>query len=147
MVEAKSLFKNGHLQNCLKAPYELNLAFEPLQDTQSFFHQTLMPPDTDPLMRLRHALAGIAVALLMSVMVAALLGRFLGDALGDSYSLRAGIYAGLLLYVLVGAVVLFVKVAKFETRRLSAARALLWLASLWLWPVLLLRRGGAAKPP
>ena len=106
-----------------------------------------MPPNTDPLMRLRHALAGIAVALLLSVGVAALLGRFLGDVLGDSYSLRAGIYAGLLLYALVGAVVLFVKVAKFETRRLSAARALLWLASLWLWPALLLRRSDAAKQP
>ena len=45
-----------------------------------------MPPDTDPLMRLRHALAGIAVALLLSVLVAALLGRFLGDALGDRKS-------------------------------------------------------------
>jgi hypothetical protein len=104
-----------------------------------------MPRETDPLMRLRHALAGIAVALFLSVFVAALLGRWLGDAWGDSYALRAGIYSGLMLYVLVGAVVLFIKVAKFETRPLSLPRACLWLASLWLWPLLLLRK--AAAPP
>ncbi len=103
-----------------------------------------MPDESDPLMRLRHALAGIAVALLLSVFVAALVGRFLGDLMGDSYTLRASIYAGLLLYVLIGAVVLFIKVAKFETRALTLPRTLLWLASLWLWPLLFLRR---AAPP
>ena len=95
-------------------------------------------PATDPLQRLRHALAGIALALFFSVFIAALLGRWLGDALGDSYELRAGIYGGLMLYVVVGAVVLFVKLAQHETRPLSVQRCLLWLASLWLWPALLL---------
>ena len=42
--------------------------------------------------------------------------------------------------VIVGAGLLFVRVAQHETRPLSAGRVLLWLASLWLWPVLLLRR-------
>lgn len=99
-------------------------------------------PATDPLQRLRHALAGIALALFFSVFIAALLGRWLGDALGDalgdSYELRAGIYGGLMLYVVVGAVVLFIKLAQHETRPLSIQRSLLWLASLWLWPALLL---------
>lgn len=103
-----------------------------------------MSYQNDPLYRLRHALAGLALALLLSVLVAALAGRWLGDLFGDSYALRAGLYGGLLLYAVVGAVVLFVKVAQHETRPLSAARVLLWFASLWLWPVLLLlrRRGG-----
>jgi len=101
-------------------------------------------PIEDPLYRLRHAIAGVALALLLSVFVAALLGRLLGDAFGDSYALRAGIYAALLLYVVIGAAVLFTRVAAHEKRPLSGARVLLWLASLWLWPLLLLRR---RQPP
>ncbi len=62
--------------------------------------------ENDPLWKLRHALAGMGLALL--------------------------------LYVVVGAVVLFVKVARHETRPVSAGRVLTWFLSLWLWPVLLL---------
>jgi MFS family permease len=102
------------------------------------------PPDppvqNDPLWKLRHALAGIAIALLLSVLIAALLGRVIGDLIADSYGLRAGIYSALLLYVVVGAVLLFVKVAQHETRPVSLQRILTWLMSLWLWPVLLLGR-------
>ncbi len=99
-------------------------------------------PVEDPLYKLRHAIAGVGLALLLSVLIAALLGRLLGDAFGDSYALRAGLYAGLLLYVVIGAAVLFARVAVHEKRPLSGARVLLWLASLWLWPLLLLPRGG-----
>ncbi len=94
----------------------------------------------DPLWRLRHALAGMALALLASVLLAALLGRVIGDLIADSYGLRVALYSALLVYVIVGAVLLFLRVAQHETRPLSAGRVLLWLASLWLWPVLLLRR-------
>jgi hypothetical protein len=101
------------------------------------------PPYQDPLYRLRHALAGVSLAVLISVPVAALAARVLGSVLGDTYAVRAGVYGGLLLYVVVGAVVLFAKVARHETRPLSFGRLGLWLASLWLWPALLAaRRGG-----
>jgi len=61
----------------------------------------------------------------------------------------------LLLYVVAGAFVLFAKVARHETRPLSAQRVGLWLASLWLWPGLLLvakkpaaaPSGAAPSPP
>ena len=91
---------------------------------------------------MRHALAGVALALLLSVLRAALAGAVIGDLFADSYGLRVAIYGALLLYVVAGAVVLFMKVAQHETRPLSAARVGLWLASLWLWPLLLLRGGG-----
>ena len=94
----------------------------------------------DPLYRMRHAIAGVALALLLSVFAAALLGRWLGDAFGDSYAWRAGLYSALMLYVVVGAVVLFMRVAAHETRPLSASRVALWFASLWLWPLLLVLR-------
>jgi hypothetical protein len=100
----------------------------------------------DPLWNLRHALAGVGLALLLSVPLAALVGSVLGDALGGSYGCRAGLYSALLLYVVVGAFVLFAKVARHETRPLSARRVALWLASLWLWPGLLLMTRRAAPP-
>lgn len=98
--------------------------------------------EEDPLWKLRHALAGLALALLLSIPLAASLGVWVGGWLGDTYAARAGVYAGLLVHVVAGAVVLFVKVARHETRPLSARRLVLWLASLWLWPALLwVRRG------
>ncbi len=99
--------------------------------------------ENDPLWKLRHALAGLGLALLLSVLVAALLGRWVGDALGGDYGTRLTVYLVLLLHVVVGAGVLFTKVARHETRPLSARRVLLWLGSLWLWPLLLLGR----RPP
>ena len=106
--------------------------------------------ENDPLWKLRHALAGVALALLLSVFVAAGAGRVIGDLFGDSYGLRVAVYAALLLYVVVGAGVLFAKVARHETRPLSLPRLLRWLASLWLWPLLLAasagRRAGADAP-
>jgi hypothetical protein len=90
-------------------------------------------------------LAGVALAMFMSVFVAALAGRLLADLAGGAYGASVAIYAALLLYVLVGAAVVFAKVAQHETRPLSAGRVALWLASLWLWPGLLL--AGRRPPP
>ncbi len=100
--------------------------------------------ENDPLWKMRHALAGVGLALLLSVAVAAALGRLLGDAFGGDYGTRVAVYGVLLLHAVAGAVVLFVKVAQNETRPLTAGRVLTWLASLWLWPLLLL---AARKPP
>lgn len=94
--------------------------------------------DNDPLWRLRHALAGMGLALLASVFIAALGGRWLGVLFGDTYGARVAVYSVLLVYVIVGAVLLFVRVAQHETRPVSAGRVGRWLLSLWLWPALLL---------
>jgi hypothetical protein len=105
--------------------------------------------DNDPLWRLRHALAGMGLALLASVFIAALAGSWLGTLFGDTYGARVTAYSLLLLHVVAGAVVLFWRVARHETRPLSAGRVLRWLASLWLWPALLLAARGrpADRPP
>ncbi len=105
-----------------------------------------MTHENDPLWKMRHALAGVALALLLSVLLAALGGAFIGDLFADSYGLRVAIYGALLLYVVAGAAVLFMKVAQHETRPLNAARVGLWLASLWLWPLLLMRGGSGPGP-
>ena len=92
--------------------------------------------ENDPLWKLRHALAGLGLALLASVFIAAMAGSALGDALGGTYAWRAGVYGALLVHVVVGAVVLFMRVARHEKRPLSVSRVALWTASLWLWPAL-----------
>ncbi len=94
----------------------------------------------DPLWKLRHALAGVALALFLSVFVAAVAGRLIADLAGGDYGTRVAIYGCLLFYVVAGGAVVFAKVAQHETRPLSAGRVVLWLASLWLWPALLLAR-------
>ena len=98
----------------------------------------MTPGENDPLWRLRHALAGVGLALLLSVPIAAMLGAAIGDALVGSYGARVAVYGALLLYVLVGAGVLFVRVAQHETTPMTLRRVGLWLLSLWLWPALLL---------
>jgi hypothetical protein len=100
--------------------------------------------ENDPLWRLRHAITGVALALLLAVLTAALAGAWLGDTgaalLGASasYGTRVTVYGVLLLYVVVGAGVLFAKVARHETQPVSARRVFLWWLSLWVWPGLLL---------
>jgi len=94
--------------------------------------------ENDPLWKLRHALAGLALALLASVLLAAMMGSLLGDLVGGGYGTRVGVYSALLLYVVVGAAVMFVKVAQHETRPLTPGRVALWTATLWAWPALLL---------
>jgi hypothetical protein len=101
--------------------------------------------DQDPLWKLRHAFAGVAIALLLSMLVAAFAGRYIGDAAGGDYDLRVTIYLVLLAHVVAGAIVLFVRVARHETRPLSMRRVLVWFASLWLWPLLL--AAGRRTPP
>ena len=78
----------------------------------------------------------------LSALPAAAIGSLLGDWAGGSYGWRAGGYSVLLVYVITGAIVLFVKVARYETQRLNLPRLLKWLASLWLWPLLLFAARG-----
>jgi hypothetical protein len=99
----------------------------------------------DPLTRLRNALAGLGLAVLLSVPLAAMAGSALGAVFGDSYGIRVAIYGALLLHVITGAVVLFVRVAQHETQPLSAARVLRWLLSVWVWPLLFLGSSGGRK--
>ena len=117
--------------------FALALAAFTQNGAQDDLCRTMTPMENDPLRKLRHALAGVGLALLLSVFAAAVAGRVIGDLFGDSYGVRVAIYGALLLYVVVGAGVLFAKVARHETRPLSAGRLLRWFASLWLWPLLL----------
>ena len=74
--------------------------------------------------------------------MAAYVGSLKGDAVLGSYGARVAFYSGMLAYVVAGAVTLFVKVARHETRPLSARRVGLWLLSLWAWPALLAGSSG-----
>lgn len=101
----------------------------------------------DPLLKFISPLAGVVLAVVLSVMVSATVA----GQIGDDYATRAWIYTIAVLWVLVGAVVVFMLTHRGETKVLSVGRVLLWTASIWLWPVFALRalrrRGADASPP
>lgn len=92
-----------------------------------------MRNDNDPLVRLMRPLLGVLAATFINVLIAAMIG----GALPFEYSGRAWSYAGLVLYVIVGAVLIFRLTAEAE-RDFSPARVGKWALSIWLWPLLLL---------
>jgi len=111
------------------APFFGTLRTSPLDQTH--FRTVPGPDDQDPLIRYGAPLAAVLLAVVLSIMVAALTaGQFDGD-----YSTRATIYTGLVLWVLVGAAVMFILAHRSEGGRLSPGRVLLWTATIWLWPV------------
>jgi hypothetical protein len=89
------------------------------------------PDDDDPLIRYGAPLAAVVLAVILSVLVAAMLA---GQLEGD-YARRALAYTALVLWVLVGAVVMFLLAHRAEGGRLSPGRVLLWTATIWLWPL------------
>lgn len=91
--------------------------------------------DDDPLLKFISPLAGVVLAVLLSILVSATVAGHLG---GD-YSTRAMIYTVAVLWVIVGAVVAFMLTHKAEQATLSLKRVLLWTASIWLWPLFALR--------
>ena len=100
-----------------------------------------MQPDDDPLIRLLRSLAAVLLATALNVLVAAMIG----GAMPLEYSGRAWTYAGLMLYVLAGAVLLFRASGPAEAEAaapLSAARVGRWMLSIWLWPLLLAAQRG-----
>ena len=90
------------------------------------------PRARDPLGRHGAALAAAALAVVLSVFAAALLAAQMP---GD-YRARALAYLGLVVWVLVGAVVLFVRTAGREQTPFAPRTVALWVVSIWLWPLL-----------
>jgi hypothetical protein len=89
------------------------------------------PHDNDPLVRYGAPLAAVLLAVVLSVLVAAMLA----GQLGDDYSTRSMVYAGMVLWVIIGAATMFILAHRSEGGRLSPGRVLLWTATIWLWPV------------
>jgi membrane protease YdiL (CAAX protease family) len=85
----------------------------------------------DPLARYGKPLAAVLIAVLISVPIAA----FIGGALPFEYTGRALAYLGLVLYVIVGAFIVF-RLVRDAEQSLAPARVLKWTVSLWLWPLL-----------
>jgi hypothetical protein len=95
-----------------------------------------MSYDNDPLIKYGRSLAGVLIAIVISVLIAAVIG----GSLALDYSGRAWVSTGLVVYVLAGAVVVFRLTAAGEQGGLSLGRVLKWTASLWVWPLFLLLR-------
>ena len=91
-------------------------------------------PDNDPLARFGPPLAGVLIAVVLSVLMAAMVAGQIEGA----YQTRALVYAGFVLWVVLGAAVIFILAHRGEAAPLSLSRVLLWAASIWLWPFFLL---------
>lgn len=78
-------------------------------------------------------LFGASIAVATSVPITA----YLGASFGDTYNMRVAIYGGLLLWVVTGAVAVFLMTCRAESK-FSACHILLWFISTWLWPIPLL---------
>jgi len=87
----------------------------------------------DPLARLGPALAGVLLAVVLSTLLAAVIG----GAMPGQYRDRALVYVVLVVWILVGAVVVFSQAAAGERRPLTVGRVALWMASIWVWPLLI----------
>lgn len=79
------------------------------------------------------ALTGVCLAVVLSVPVAAYTASFFGD----TYEVRAAVYGLLLLWVVTGSILIFVRTYKKERKLPTPGRVLLWFASVWLWLLLL----------
>lgn len=95
-----------------------------------------MSYDNDPLTKYGGALAGVLIAVVLSILIAAMIGGYAPF----EYEGRALLYTLLVCYVLAGGVVVFKLVAGAEQGRLTPGRVLKWTASLWIWPLFLLLR-------
>lgn len=91
-------------------------------------------PEEDPLTKYGSPLTAVVIAVIVSIMLAATVA----GQLGGSYETRALVYTGFVLWVLLGAAVMFVLAHRGESGRLSVRRVLLWVATIWLWPLLML---------
>src|SRR4029450_11523160 len=102
--------------------------------------------DEDPLLKLIPPLAGVVIAVVLSILLAAMVA----GQIGDDYSTRGWIYTAAVMWVVIGAVVVFMLAHRGEAHRLSLRRVLLWTVSIWLWPLIAMRasrRPGNPSPP
>ena len=81
---------------------------------------------------LHPAIVGICIGMICSIPVAAYLASFLGD----TYQIRATVYCSILLWCVIGAFVVFRFMANAKNQPLNLRHILLWVLSLWLWPIL-----------
>ena len=100
-------------------------------------------PEEDPLRKYGAPLAAVLIAVVLSIMLAATLA----GQLDGSYETRALVYTCFVLWVLLGAAVMFVLAHRGESGRLSVGRVLVWAATIWLWPLfaLLIFRGKSQR--
>ena len=78
-------------------------------------------------------LVGAAIAVLIALPIAAWVGSFIGD----SYTARATAYILILAWSVLGAGILCF-ITRNSTKPVTAVSLILWIISVWVWPILLL---------
>lgn len=74
-------------------------------------------------------LLGSVLAVLFAVPISA----YLGSMFGDTYNARVTVYLCILSWTILGSVVLFILTSKSKSA--SAKSILLWIISVWVWPL------------
>lgn len=77
-------------------------------------------------------LVGASVAIVLAVPIAA----WTGSLFGDTYQARATAYILILAWAILGAVLLWF-VTRNSTKPMTVFSIVLWVISIWLWPLLL----------
>lgn len=85
---------------------------------------------------LGNALIGACCAIFSSVPLSAYIASFIGD----TYHTRVIVYGLILLWIIAGAMTIFFKTYKSEKSSISFKFILLWFFSVWLWPLLILKK-------
>ncbi|MCD8339069.1 MAG: hypothetical protein LUC43_02555 [Burkholderiales bacterium] len=76
-------------------------------------------------------LIGASIAILLAIPI----GALVGSIAGDTYKVRVLVYIICLCYVNIGVVSLFY-INRNSTRSAEAKTILLWIVSIWFWPIL-----------
>jgi hypothetical protein len=91
-------------------------------------------------------LGGVLVAVLLAFVLSVLLAALIASQVPGNYSARAYAYLGLVAWILVGSVLLFRTTVQAASGPFTVGRLAVWIISIWLWPLLLVRRRPSREP-
>jgi hypothetical protein len=91
-------------------------------------------------------MGGVLVAVLLAFVLSVLLAALIASQVPGNYSARAYAYLGLVAWVLVGSVLLFRATVHAASGPFTVRGLAMWMISIWLWPLLLVRRRPSREP-
>ncbi len=91
-------------------------------------------------------MGGVLVAVLLAFVLSVLLAALIASQVPGNYSARANAYLGLVAWILVGSVLLFRATVQAASGRFTVRGLAMWMISIWLWPLLLVRRRPSREP-
>jgi len=91
-------------------------------------------------------MGGVLVAVLLSFVLSVLLAALIASQVPGNYSVRAYAYLGFVAWILVGSVLLFRVTVRAASGPFTVRVLVMWMISIWLWPLLVVRRRPSREP-